>query len=57
MDWDINNLPWRTMLQTLPKDTFKWRKENFTIFEVFTQEDHDEDSDKGYIPKVDDKYP
>ena len=57
MDWDINNLPWKTMLQTLPKDTFEWRRENSTIFEVFTQEDHDEDSDKGYIPKVDDKYP
>ena len=53
---DANNLYGREMSQKLPKNGFKWINDVTEIDEKFIN-NYDEDSDKGYILKVDVKYP
>ena len=52
---DANNLHGWAMSQKLPVDGFKWKKYISKFNEDFIK-DYDEDSDKGYILKVDVKY-
>ena len=51
-----NNLYGWAMSQKLPVNGFKWKKDTSAFIEEFIK-NYDENSDKGYILKVDDKYP
>ena len=53
---DANNLYGWAMSQKLPVSGFKWNKNMLKFNEEFIK-NYDEDSDKGYILKVDVKYP
>ena len=53
---DHNNLYGWAMSQKLPESGFKWKKNMSKFTEEFIK-NYDEDSDKGYILEVDDKYP
>lgn len=56
MYWDVNNLSGQGMQKILPVDGFEWKKDLFKFDEESTK-DYDEDSDQGYILKIDVKYP
>ena len=51
MYWDVNNLYVWVMSRKLPLDSFKWRSGKFIFYEAVIQA-YDENSDKGYIPKL-----
>ena len=53
---DANNLYGWAMSQKSPVNGFKWVK-NFTKIDEYFIKSYDEDSDKGYILKVDVGYP
>ena len=55
---DAKNLYGWAMSRKLPVDGFKWiEKENLSKFDEKFKKDYDENSDKGYILKVDVEYP
>ena len=53
---DENNLYRWAMSQKLPADSFKWKKSVSKFDEKFIK-DYDEESNNGYILKVDIDYP
>ena len=54
---DVNNLYGWAMSQKMDADGFKWKKIIHTEIPCKIYKKYDEDTDKGYILKVDEGYP